>query len=148
MRWVQKCETDDEPLPVPVQAVSNEEFEPLPQTEEQKRVAQKLSEIADFSIKKLGVSRREFLASTGGLAAAFLAMNSVFGDLFSVSASELFEPLASEEKWPKKPFIFEIHTHNVAAPKIIRKSGGVPSIVAMRASWRSRSGVERSSPAV
>jgi hypothetical protein len=39
--WVRKCEVDDfldRHLPVPTQIVSNEEFEPLPQTVEQRRV--------------------------------------------------------------------------------------------------------------
>src|SRR2546422_8599493 len=34
--------------------------------------------LADSAAKKLGVSRRKFLVSTGGMAAAFLAMNEVF----------------------------------------------------------------------
>jgi predicted TIM-barrel fold metal-dependent hydrolase len=135
MGWIQKCETDDEPLPVPVQAVSNEEFEPLGQTLDQKRVAHNLSEIADRSSKKLGVSRRDFLSSTGGFAAAFLAMNSVFGEFFDVSAAELFEPLATDERWPKKPFIFDIHTHHVAAPKIIRTPPLIPGYRAAGAAW-------------
>ena len=119
-QWVQKCEVDEQNLPIPTQIVSNEEFAPLDQTEEQKQVEHRLIEIASESSKKLGVSRRRFLASTGGMAAAFLALNSVFGKFFDVDESELFEPLATQEKFPKKPFIFDIHTHHVAAPKIIK----------------------------
>src|SRR5687768_9448243 len=114
-KWIQKCEVDDRMLPVPTQIVSNEEFEPMGQTDEQRRVEHRLGELADSSSKKLGISRRSFLSSTGGMAAAFLAMNSVFGEFFNASASEMFEPLATQEKFPKKPFIFDIHTHHVAA---------------------------------
>src|SRR5688572_27765972 len=107
-KWVQKCDVDEMNLPIPTQIVSNEEFAPPEQTEEQRRVERRVVEMAESASKKLGVSRRRFLGSTGGMAAAFMAMNSVFGDLFSVSAAELFEPLATDEKFPKKPFIFDI----------------------------------------
>ncbi|HEX8198181.1 MAG TPA: amidohydrolase family protein [Pyrinomonadaceae bacterium] len=119
-QWVQKCDADDKNLPIPTQIVSNEEFAPPDQTNEQRLVEHRLIELADQSAKKLNVSRRQFLASSGGMAAAFLAMNSVFGDFFNVEAAELFEPLATQEKFPKKQFIFDIHTHHVAAKKIIQ----------------------------
>ena len=86
-KWIQKCETDERLLPVPTQIVSNEEFEPPEQTEEQRRVEHRLIELAGSASERLGVSRRSFLASTGGMAAAFLAMNSVFGEFFNVYAA-------------------------------------------------------------
>lgn len=92
--WIQKCDTDEKNLPIPTQIVSNEEFAPPDQTDEQRLVEHRLIELADKSAKKLNISRRRFLASSGGMAAAFLALNSVFGDFFAVSANELFEPLA------------------------------------------------------
>ena len=107
-------------LPIPTQIVSNEEFVPIPQTREQRQVEAKLNEIADDASKKLGVSRRSFLASSGGMAAAFLAMNAVFGcRSFDVDPSEVMEPGATAEKWPKNEFIFDIQTHHVAAGRII-----------------------------
>ncbi len=133
--WIQKSEIDDRMLPVPTQIISNEEFEPPDQTDEQRRVEHRLNEIAESTSKKLGISRRTFLSSTGGMAAAFLAMNSVFGEYFNVSAAELFEPSASDEKFPKKPFIFDIHTHHVAAPKIIRTPLLIPGYRQAGAAW-------------
>lgn len=118
--WVQKCDTDELNLPIPTQIVSNEEFAPPDQTPEQREVEGRLIEIANISAKKLGVSRRSFLATSGGMAAAFLALNGVFGRFFDVDEAELFEPRASDEKFPKKQFIFDIHTHHVAAKKIIQ----------------------------
>ncbi len=120
MAWKQKCDVDETNLPIPTQIVSNEEFEPPGQTAGQQRVEARLIEIASVTSERLGISRRQFLAGTGGMAAAFLALNAVFGDYFEVSASELFETAASDEKFPKKPFIFDIHTHHVAAKKIIK----------------------------
>ena len=73
--WIQKSEVDDGMLPVPTQIVSNEEFEPPDQTDGQRKVEHLLNELADSASKRLGIGRREFLTSTGGMAAAFLAMN-------------------------------------------------------------------------
>ena len=71
MGWKQKCEIDDKNLPIPMQIVSNEEFAPPDQTVEQKRVEHRLIEIAGSAGKRLGLSRRQFLAGSGGMAAAF-----------------------------------------------------------------------------
>lgn len=122
-KLLRKCDVDavrDTFLPIPTQIVSNEEFIPIAQTPEQARVEAKLNEIADDAAKKLGVSRRHFLASSGGMAAAFLAMNAVFGcRSFDVDPAELTEPSATAEKWPKREFIFDIQTHHVAAGRVI-----------------------------
>ncbi|MEZ5345792.1 MAG: amidohydrolase family protein [Pyrinomonadaceae bacterium] len=126
--WIQKCDAEVNHLPIPTQIVSTEEFAPLDQTEDQKKVEHRLIEIASETSKKLGISRRKFLASSGGMAAAFLAMNSVFGNYFKADESELYEIAASDEKFPKTPFIFDIHTHHVAAPKIIE----VPALLQYR----------------
>ncbi len=134
-KWIQKCDVDERLLPVPTQIVSNEEFEPPDQTAEQARVELRLDEIATAASQRLGISRRQFLAGTGGFAAAFLAMNEVFGNFFEVSASELFETAASEEKFPKRPFIFDIHTHHVAAPKIIETPRLVPGYRQAGVAW-------------
>lgn len=119
-RWMQKCDTDDANLPIPTQIVSNEEFAPPDQTPQQREVEHRLIEIADTGANRLGISRRAFLATSGGMAAAFLALNGVFGSFFDVDESEIYEPFASDEKFPKKQFIFDIHTHHVAAKKIIQ----------------------------
>lgn len=127
-KWIQKCEVEQNNLPIPTQIVSNEEFAPIDQTIEQKKVEIRLLEIASDSSKKLGISRRKFLTTSGGMAAAFLALNSVFGNYFKVDENELFESKATDEKFPKEQFIFDIHTHHVAAPKIIQ----VPDLIRYR----------------
>ena len=123
MRMIRKCDYDavrDLYLPIPTQIVSNEEFVPLPQTREQQQVEVTLNAIADDASKRLGISRRSFLASSSGMAAAFLAMNAVFGcRSFDVDPSEVMEPKATLEKWPKQEFIFDIQTHHVAAGRVI-----------------------------
>ena len=74
---VASCERADvaEPLsPVPTRMVSNGEYMPVPQTERQKRVEARVEQLADEASRRLGVSRRQFLCGSGGMAAALLAM--------------------------------------------------------------------------
>ena len=98
--------------PVPTQVVSNGEYNPMPQTEKQRQVEGLIKEYADKYSKYHGVDRRKFLQSASGFAAAFLAMNKVFGPVFEVSeadrivipdpdtlltVNELLEKLASDD---------------------------------------------------
>src|SRR5205085_406647 len=45
--------------------------------------------------------------------AALMALNRVFGDCYDVSADEVADPQAFEERWPKDQFIFDVQTHHV-----------------------------------
>ena len=84
--------------PVPTQIVSNGEFIPLPQTRDQQRVEARIKELADGLGPRHGMDRRQFLASSAGMAAAFLAMNEVFGPLFDVSAAEAQTPGVANQR--------------------------------------------------
>jgi hypothetical protein len=84
--------------PVPTQIVSNGEFNPLPQTRQQKQVEARIKELADQHGAKQGLNRREFLRTSCGMAAAFAAMNSVFGNLFDVSEAEAADPAQAAER--------------------------------------------------
>ena len=114
--WVRKCELDDyldRHLPIPTQVVSNEEYIPLSHTKEQQAVEHRLLELGAGCTHRLGIDRRRFLRTTCGMAAAFAAMNSVFGHFFTVDAAELLEPAAAKEK-KADYFIFDVQTHHVA----------------------------------
>ena len=104
--------------PVPTQMVSNGEYMPYPQTEQQKRVEARIKELAHSASKDLGISRRKFLAGTGGMAAAFLAMNEVFGRIFNVSPIEMFEPAAfAESGAPTNLFVFDTQLHTIRSSR-------------------------------
>jgi hypothetical protein len=108
--------------PVPTRMVSNGEYMPHPQTDRQKRVEARIQELADSASKKLGISRRKFLASSGGMAAAFLAMNEVFGRRFNVSPIEMFEGEAYAAMGaPKNLFVLDDQQHMVRSS---RTAGG------------------------
>jgi len=99
--------------PIPTRHVSNEEFIPLSQTGEQRHVDHALADLSQESAQPLGMTRRNFLRTSGGMAAALLAMNSVFGRFFDVFDTELFEPAAFAERQGTPFFIFDVQTHYV-----------------------------------
>jgi hypothetical protein len=107
------AETSSFPSPIPTQFVSSDEFLPSPQTENQKRVEAIIKELGSELAKKQGMSRRKFFKTAGGMAAAFVAMNDVYGPLFSVSRAEAATPEMANEraKALSDQFIMDMHTH-------------------------------------
>ncbi len=101
--------------PVPTQIVSNGEFNPLPQTPEQQRVEARIKELADTHGAKQGLDRRSFLRTASGMAAAFVAMNDVFGRVFNVSEAEAADAAQAAERAEslKGQFILDDQTHFV-----------------------------------
>ncbi len=101
--------------PVPTQIVSNGEFNPLPQTREQRQVEARIKALADDLAPRHGLDRRRFLASAAGMAAAFLAMNEVFGPLFEVTPAEAVQPgvAAARADALAGQFIIDCQTHFV-----------------------------------
>jgi predicted TIM-barrel fold metal-dependent hydrolase len=117
-----KCARSDElapfDSPVPARMISNGEYMPAPQTDRQKQVEARLGELADSASKKLGMDRRKFLAGTGGMAAAFLAMNEVFGHFFDVDPIEMFEPTAyAQSAAPRDLFVLDDQLHLVRSSR-------------------------------
>ncbi len=103
------------PSPVPTRNVSNEEFVPLPQTREQVRVEQAVAALSASASQQLGLTRRQLLKTSGGMAAALLAMNGIFGRFFEVREVELFEPAAFAAQQGAPYFIFDVQTHYVGS---------------------------------
>jgi hypothetical protein len=101
--------------PIPTQIVSNGEYNPLPQTREQRRVEARVEELAADLAPRHGLSRRKFLASSAGMAAAFLAMNDVFGPVFDVSRAEAASPGVADLRAQalSGQFIVDAQTHFV-----------------------------------
>jgi predicted TIM-barrel fold metal-dependent hydrolase len=101
--------------PIPTQVVSNGEFNPLPQTPQQKRVEARIKELADDLGRNHGMNRRQFLSSSAGMAAAFIAMNDVFGPIYKVALAEATSPGLADELAGNlsSQFIFDCQTHFV-----------------------------------
>ena len=103
------------PSPVPTRVVSNGEFLPPPQTRGQRAVEAALAALADRHGRALGMSRRRFLRSSCGMAAAFLAMNQVYGALFGVDAAEAADPeaAAARRAGHARDFVLDAQLHFV-----------------------------------
>ena len=113
-RCARACDDDRYRTPVPTQMVSNGEYMPLPQSEQQKRVEMRVQQLAEGASRQLGLSRRGFLASVGGMAASFVAMNEVFGPYFKVDPLEMLVPEAyAAAAAPKDLFVFDDQLHLV-----------------------------------
>jgi predicted TIM-barrel fold metal-dependent hydrolase len=140
---VAPAETEPFQSPIPTRMVSNGEYMPFPQTEQQKRVEARINELADRASKKLGISRRKFLAGTGGMAAAFLAMNETFSRFFNVSLIEMFDPAAyAATGVPTNLFVFDDQTHMVRYPqtqgrslRAVAQGPGAASANALPTGW-------------
>jgi hypothetical protein len=80
------------------------------------RVEKRLIELTDRLRKPLGMDRRRFLQSSCGMAAAFVAMNSVFGPLFAVGPAEAADPEAAAERSRTlaEQLIIDVQTHFVS----------------------------------
>ncbi len=101
--------------PLPTRMVSNGEYMPILQTLQQQRVEKRIGEIAETNAKRIGMTRRDYLRTSCGLAAAFLAMNEVFGEFFSVHAAEALEPQAARAGGvPPGTFVFDDQLHHVS----------------------------------
>jgi predicted TIM-barrel fold metal-dependent hydrolase len=113
LKAVRPAETAAFPGPIPTQSVSSDEFMPAPQTRNQRRVEARIKELGGQLARKQGMSRRHFLTTASGMAAAFVAMNEVYGPLYGVSRAEAADrELAAERASSLQgQFIMDCHTH-------------------------------------
>ena len=117
--WIRKGDLDRAKgidTPIPTQVVSNEEFIPRPQTRKQKQVEDLTMEWGTNNAKKIGMSRRAYMASSMGIATALLASNCVYGgNAFEVGEDEQFEPREKEvvkaNGQKGKFFIIDVQAH-------------------------------------
>jgi len=104
--------------PIPTQMVSNGEYMPIGQTDKQKEVEARLNVLSEQAARKLGMSRRKFLATSGGFAASFIAMNEVFGHFFDVRPIDMLVPQAYAEGAPQGVFVFDDQTHIIRSSRV------------------------------
>jgi len=102
-------------LPIPTRITGTDEIPPLPQTEKQRRAEKKILNFAEHYSGNLGMDRRDFLKTACGMAASFMAMNAVYGPLFTVDPAEAANPDVTAERRNllSRQFIFDVQTHFV-----------------------------------
>jgi len=113
LRRLLPAETHAFPGPVPTQIVSSDEYFPTPQSTAQREVEARMKALGDELARKHGLSRRQFFATAGGMAAAFVAMNEVYGALFEVSRAEAADKDQADAraKALSGQFVMDTHTH-------------------------------------
>jgi len=106
---------EEDGAPVPSRVISNGEYTPPPQTDAQRRVQFELGRLANIFAPSLKLDRRNFLRSGMGMAAAFAAMNTVFGPAYAVAQEELSDPDAARAARARyrDQFVFDGHLHFV-----------------------------------
>ena len=104
--------------PIPTQMVSNGEYMPIGQTDKQKEVEARLSALSAQAARQLGITRRRFLATSGGFAASFIAMNEVFGRFFDVRPIDMLVADAYAQSGPPPNlFVFDDQTHIIRSSR-------------------------------
>ncbi|MCC6472458.1 MAG: amidohydrolase, partial [Burkholderiales bacterium] len=107
------AETSAFASPIPTQFVASDEFSPAPQTEKQKQVEARIKALGTRLARHQGMSRRRFFKTAAGMAAAFVAMNDVYGPVFGASVAEAAAPDMANERARalSGQFIMDMHTH-------------------------------------
>jgi uncharacterized protein len=113
LQALKPAETSSFAAPIPTQIVSSDEFFPQRQNKQQRKVEARLKEMGTQLARKQGMSRRLFFKTAAGMAAAFLAMNEVYGKLFEVTSAEAATPemAVARATTLQDQFVFDGHTH-------------------------------------
>ena len=91
--------------PIPTQVVSSGECFPPPQSRRQAQAKVLMREKTDFYAGRQGMPRQRYLRSPSGMAAAFMAMNQVYGDVYRVDPAELALLSTSPSVDPEKTLL-------------------------------------------
>jgi hypothetical protein len=107
------AETHAFPGPIPTQIVSSEEYFPTAQTPQQRQVEARTRALGAELGRRQGLSRRAFFRTASGMAAAFLAMNEVYGPLFAATRAEAADRAQADERARglAGQFVMDTHTH-------------------------------------
>jgi uncharacterized protein len=115
---------DDDPLPIKLGPVSTGEFLPPPLTPVLRETIRRTNEIADRNARRLGISRRRFLASATGAATMLFALAACSkeekagrgdspGGTFDVPEESTIDRGSALETVGGDEFIFDVQTHYV-----------------------------------
>ncbi|MFZ5730663.1 MAG: amidohydrolase family protein [Pseudomonadota bacterium] len=99
--------------PLPLQMVATDEYAPQPQSASQREVQARVLDMGERLSRHQGLSRRRFFQTSAGMAAAFVALNDVYGPVFSASTAEAATPDMADAraKALSGQLIMDMHTH-------------------------------------
>jgi len=98
-------------FPLPINLGPDGDF----RSQQQRSVEGRLLDLAEVLSRRIGISRRSFLAGASGMAAAFIALNAVHGPLFVVDPAEAADPEVAAQRLAalQDQFICDVQTHFV-----------------------------------
>ncbi|MDF3067064.1 MAG: amidohydrolase 2 [Polyangiaceae bacterium] len=102
--------------PIPFRTGCNGEFSPPDPTPKDRQAEELFARITQERSKRLGMPRREFVASKMGTAAALLVINQVYGcgdGAGYAVTDEMTEDLCACEPLRGNEFVFDVQTHHV-----------------------------------
>jgi predicted TIM-barrel fold metal-dependent hydrolase len=108
-------------LPIKLDTTTNGEFAPRPLAPHSEYAKQLAQEQASRNAKRLGVSRRQFLTSSTGVATTLLAFNQAHaaagltGGFYEIPKLAALDGAAADATLAKREFIFDIQGHHVNA---------------------------------
>ena len=117
-----KKSAPDDPLRLPVKldSTSNGEYWPRPPDAALRQVERSAWAAVERNAWRTGMSRREYLASSCGAAAVFLALNltGCRGGRYRVPEEAALDPGAAEAALAGDEFIFDVQLHQVSAERV------------------------------
>ncbi len=114
---------DDRPVPpIELGPISNGEFFPYPATEVTREAVRRLRALTDDTASRLNMSRRDFLRSSCGTAAALFVLAACHGEstkakgqapggTFTVPRTATTDPAQAREVLGGDEFVFDVQTH-------------------------------------
>lgn len=108
--------------PIAFRAGSNGEFVPVPPTPDDERAEQAYRRLVDDNVRRLGISRRDFVSSACGTAAALAVINQTYGcggkrggtgAGYDVDEAMALDGSAACTKLRGDEFVFDVQTHHV-----------------------------------
>ncbi len=115
----ERHDPEGERLPIKLDSASNGEYEPLPLEPVHRRANALAMQGAVTNAKRLGLTRREFLVSAGGVATTLLGMNEAYaaagrtGGFFDLPCDAALDLALARSKLDGGEFIFDVQGHFV-----------------------------------
>ena len=111
---------DDLALPIKLDSTSNGEYWPRPPSAALRHATASALEATTRNARRLGMTRREYLASCCGAATVFLALNGLGcgGGRYRVREEAALDPEAARAALGGEEFIFDVQTHQVSAERV------------------------------
>ena len=120
-------------LPIKLDAVSNGEFIPIPQSSVLRRVVDNARQRITYHAARKGMERREFLKTSCASATVLLGINQLVGcagGRYALNSDSELDNAAADDVLAGSEFIFDVQTHHVSTDRPWYKQNVVMNFLA------------------